>query len=125
MTLRTSLPHERAFSDRTLAVLRHLLARVGFGDGHLVTSSARRDGFLGHHPDRSAMSRAECVERYIKEHGFSIEISRIDPAFAQPGGGLQVHVFGADGNAVRVPDLVEADPASGRSALMTREAFIR
>ncbi len=32
MTARTGRPDERAYSDRTLAVLRHVLARAGFDD---------------------------------------------------------------------------------------------
>lgn len=61
----------------------------------------------------------------LKEHGYSIEISRIDPAFAQPGGGLQIQVFGPDGSAVRARQLLQADPVSGAPAFMTRETFIR
>lgn len=169
----------------------------------LVTSAAGPDGFYGHHPDGSPLTRAEYVERYIKpdnsprypgndgavagtrlhfddptvfaqyysttidrmgsdwgnyfafpgtsfeqrglpptnlrdpysvfqldtvalkEHGYSIEISRIDPAFAQPGGGLQVQVFGPDGSAVRARQLLQADPVSGTPAFMTRKTFIR
>lgn len=169
----------------------------------LITSAAGPDGFYGHHPDGSPLTRAEYVERYIepdnsprypgndgavagtrlhfddptvfaqyysttidrmgsdwgnyfafpgtsfeqrglpptnlrdpysvfqldtvalKEHGYSIEISRIDPAFAQPGGGLQVQVFDPDGSAVRARQLLEANPVSGTPAFMTRETFIR
>lgn len=64
MTGRTSLPHERAFSDRTLAVLRNLLARVGFDDATVQ-------------PDRVEFGDLETRFRYdvlpegVVERGFS------------------------------------------------------
>ena len=64
MTGRTSLLHERVFSDRTLAVLRHLLARVGFDDATVQ-------------PDRVEFGDLETRFRYdvlpggVVERGFS------------------------------------------------------
>jgi hypothetical protein len=178
------------------------------GDGHvnpttarLVTTEAGPDGYYGHHPDGSPLTRDEYVERYVKpddsprypgndgavpgtriefedptlfgEHysttidrmgrdtgtyfsfpgtsfeqrglpptnlrdpysvfeidteamkanGFKIQVSRIDAAFGQPGGGLQVQVVTARGTPVDAVTMLRGRPDDGILPTMTRRAF--
>ncbi|MCS5508111.1 TNT domain-containing protein [Curtobacterium flaccumfaciens pv. flaccumfaciens] len=61
----------------------------------------------------------------LRDHGYSIEVSRIDPAFAQPGGGLQVQIIAPDGAAIDAAQLLEGDLRAGLPPMITREAFVR
>ena len=64
MTGRTSPPDERAFGDRTLAVLRHLLARAGFDD-----ATVQPDGV--EFGDLEARARYDVLSEGVVEWAFS------------------------------------------------------
>ncbi|WIB69734.1 MULTISPECIES: hypothetical protein [unclassified Curtobacterium] len=49
----------------------------------------------------------------LRGNGYSIEVSRIDPAFAKPSGGLQVQIIAPDGAAVDAAQFLEGDPRAG------------
>ncbi|MBA8991740.1 hypothetical protein FHW23_003018 [Curtobacterium pusillum] len=61
----------------------------------------------------------------MKENGFSIQVSRIDPAFGQPGGGLQVQIVSsATGKSVTVEQMLQGVPDLGWRPTLVRRAVV-
>lgn len=61
----------------------------------------------------------------MKENGFRVQISRVDPAFAQPGGGLQVQIIDpASGKALSVQQMLEGVPDLGWRPTLVRKAVV-
>lgn len=61
----------------------------------------------------------------MKENGFRIQVSRVDPAFGQPGGGLQVQVLDpASGKALTVQQMLEGEPELGWRPTLVRKAMV-
>ena len=61
----------------------------------------------------------------LRANGFRIQVSRIDPAFAQPGGGLQVQIIDPVlGKAVTVQQMLEGVPDLGWEPALVRKAAV-
>lgn len=61
----------------------------------------------------------------LRANGFRIQVSRIDPAFAQPGGGLQIQIIDPVlGEAVTVQQMLEGVPDLGWEPALVRKAAV-
>ncbi|WIE74684.1 TNT domain-containing protein [Curtobacterium sp. MCSS17_007] len=59
----------------------------------------------------------------MKTNGYKVQVSRIDAAFGQPGGGLQVQVMDRFGKPVGADLMLKGNPGAGVLPMLKRTAF--